>query len=197
MSKQIYLVRHGQKEKGIGDPHLTEEGKRQAVATATFLAQFPVDLIMASPLRRTQETAQFIAQKKSQLFVTTPLLKERINWGDDPTQSFDEFLKIWQKATQNREWQPPVGDSSHQAGERLAVVVANVQGDQKHIVLVTHGDIISDFLRNIFDETVLLSHFQPQHGISALNIPECSITTIQIEGSKRTLLQLANCDHLI
>jgi broad specificity phosphatase PhoE len=66
----LYLVRHGSSvEQGMirgrmpGYP-LSEKGKRQAAATADWLADRDITAIFSSPLQRAYETAQFIAREK-------------------------------------------------------------------------------------------------------------------------------------
>jgi len=196
MARRIYLVRHGLKESLMGDPVLTEAGRQQAEKTAVFFDRIPVDLILTSPLKRTQETAEFIAQKTQTQFVVNPLLKERINWGDDATESFSDFLAAWIKSTRDRNWDPPHGDSSIKAGERIEKVVNQVADSYQHIVLVTHGGVITDFLRNVFDDQYLNSHSWQFSVLRELSIKECSITTLEIENDQLKLIKLACCDHL-
>jgi len=64
----IYLVRHavtshtGQKLTGwMEGVHLTEDGKREAAATAEHLADVDFKAIYSSPIDRTRETAEIIA----------------------------------------------------------------------------------------------------------------------------------------
>ena len=66
----IYLVRHGvtshtgQKLTGwMEGVHLTEDGKREAAATAEYLAEVPFKAIYSSPIDRTRETAEIIAAR--------------------------------------------------------------------------------------------------------------------------------------
>jgi glucosyl-3-phosphoglycerate phosphatase len=68
----MILLRHGQSEfnaaynltqvdPGIPDPHLTEEGRRQARRAAAALAGHPVERLIASPYTRALETAEIVA----------------------------------------------------------------------------------------------------------------------------------------
>lgn len=61
------LLRHGQTElnkrdvlKGLMDPALDEVGEQQAHDVAAFLAQFPIQRHMTSPLLRAYQTAQIV-----------------------------------------------------------------------------------------------------------------------------------------
>ncbi len=193
----FYLVRHGIKEKMMGDPGLTEIGHAQAELTGQFLAQFPISSIMASPYLRTQQTAEHIAKHVGVKIATSPLLKERANWGEDPTQPIEEFFEEWNKATFDRTYQPKVGDTSLQAGQRLEQALDQfAEKKDQHIVLVTHGGIIMDFLRNVLsDEKVshLLKTFDQGQGYE---VPECSITIVEKNGNLVTVKQLVSRSHL-
>lgn len=65
--KRIYFVRHGKTEDNstgrsqLPDAPLSEEGQRQAEYAAKRFLNLPVDAIIASPYRRTKETAEAIA----------------------------------------------------------------------------------------------------------------------------------------
>lgn len=87
MSKTIYFVRHGEceanKEGRIAgsrnDSPLTEEGLKQADATAESLRGRQIDLIISSPLKRAKVTAERTADKigyKGEIRIE-PLLTER------------------------------------------------------------------------------------------------------------------------
>ncbi|WP_251035082.1 histidine phosphatase family protein [Paenibacillus polymyxa] len=122
MSTTFHLVRHGLKERRIGDVSLTFEGTLQAEATAMHFARaaFPVAIIFTSPLRRAHETASMIAHHIQSPITVDPRLRERANWADCPDQSFEEFIAMWDRCTSDPDYIPPVGDSAKQAGERLA-----------------------------------------------------------------------------
>lgn len=193
---KIYLVRHGEKKKIAGDPGLTKLGIQQAQATAEYFSKNPVQKIVSSPLLRTQETAKIIAERLRTSFSVDARLLERSNWeGDIP---FAQFMEYWRKASIDRSFQPPIGDSSLHAGERLAEEITEIEKEEiQSILLVTHGGIITDFLRNIIGDEYLLSHFF--HTIENLRdteIPECSITQIETNGNEYTLIKLCSTDHL-
>jgi len=69
----IYFVRHGESQanqRGVfagqkDDSALTEKGKEQAIATAQEIKieNLKIDRIIASPLKRTKETAEIIAEE--------------------------------------------------------------------------------------------------------------------------------------
>ncbi len=198
MKHIFHLVRHGQKKSIMGDPELTDEGKSQAALTANYFSKkHKVHKVFTSPLLRTKQTAEIIASKSDAKVTETILLKERANWGENPEQSFDEFLAMWNMASTNRDWQPPIGDSSKQAGMRLSEVLKLASNeDVTEIVLVTHGGIIVDFLRNIYTDIELDKKITMFSQIFENIIPECSITTVEYEDGNVTVTRIAYIDHL-
>lgn len=85
--KVIYFVRHGECEANAegriagsrNDSPLTEEGLKQADATAESLRGKQIDLIITSPLKRARVTAERIAHKigYEDKIIVEPLLAER------------------------------------------------------------------------------------------------------------------------
>lgn len=70
MTTTLYLVRHGltahtahRLTGWMPDIHLTEEGIRQAEATAERLADVSLKAVYSSPIERTMETAEVIARR--------------------------------------------------------------------------------------------------------------------------------------
>ena len=198
MKKRFYLVRHGEKVKQIGDPPLSEKGFLQAKLTGKYFKTIPIKKIISSPILRTKQTAQQIAEVLALDFVIHDFLKERVNWGDDPTQSFADFLAMWERASEERDWLPPVGDSSSRAGKRLEELVGLQNCKPEHVVLVTHGGIITDFLRNVFTDTELDAKFAGFDKAKDAGVLECSITTVDFDPKtkKYELVELASVKHL-
>ncbi|MGV2883108.1 MULTISPECIES: histidine phosphatase family protein [Paenibacillus] len=199
MKTTFYLVRHSLKEKRIGDVPITSEGVVQAKSTALRLAIVPVTKIIASPLQRAIDTAAHIALQTNVTVMEDPRLRERANWGDLPEQTFDEFIAMWDRCTCDPDYLPPVGDSSKQAGERLAsflTELTNVEPPDGHIVIVTHGGLITDFLVNTFPEHELNVWHPDFIAMQSQLIPECSITTLIHENGKYTIQGFASVAHL-
>ena len=198
MKKYFYLVRHGKKVKQICDPPLSEVGVEEARRTGAHFKNFSIDKIITSPIKRSTETAEYIAKALDLDIEVNGLLKERVNWGDDPKQSFEDFVEMWERASKERTWQPPVGDSSENTGKRMEKVIQSLsQNSYERVVLVTHGGIICDYLRNVFQDEVL-KHFTDDDLIFDDAILECSITTIEYdEDNKTKLLGMSSVDHLM
>lgn len=198
MAKTFYLIRHGDKIKTIGDPPLSEKGINQARATALYMRSYPLQQVIASPTLRTQQTARFLADLFSLNVQSEPLLRERVNWGDDPDQSFEDFLAMWKKSTLDRDWTPPVGDSSRKTGTRMQQVIESCNSRHEHVALVTHGGIIADFVLNVFDNEDLDRLLPNFSKIKEDSVFECSLTVVDYNPvNKRYKLKLlASTDHL-
>ncbi len=198
MTKRFYLVRHGETVKKIGDPSLSEKGLAQAKSTGYYFKNLSIQKIITSPALRSKQTAQVIANALKLEFAIKPLLKERVNWGDDPNQKFENFLVMWKKASIERDWIPQIGDSSRKAGERLSSFISSQDDEFVHTILVTHGGIITDFLCNIFDEDKLNIKFPNFANLKDSSILECSITIIDFDPKtyKYTLIELVSTKHL-
>lgn len=150
----IYLIRHGQKLSHAGDPGLTEIGLQQAKETGLFLQQFPISKIISSPFKRTVETAQQIGQVLSLEHSLHQGLVERMNWNDDSI-SKQEFLQEWKKTTNDRNYTPKFGDSSIETGQRMHDLISQKEHQNQHVVFVTHGGAIVDYLRTLFGDEKL------------------------------------------
>ncbi|WP_408894195.1 histidine phosphatase family protein [Paenibacillus taichungensis] len=199
MRTTFYLVRHALKEKRIGDVPLTSEGVVQAKSTALHLANVPVTKIIASPLQRAADTASHISLQTKVTVTEDQRLRERANWGDLPEQTFEEFIAMWNRCTSDPDYLPPVGDSSKQAGERLAsflTELTNVEPPDSHIVIVTHGGLITDFLVNTFPEHELNVWHPDFIAMQSQLISECSITTLIHENGKYAIQDFASVEHL-
>ena len=81
---------------------------------------------------------------------------------------------------------PPGGGSSRQAGARLRAFLAGLPGMPGPAVVVTHGGITADLLRNLLPDDAL-----PPQLLSA-GIPPCAITTV----NDLTVVTIASTAHL-
>lgn len=85
---RLYLVRHGQTIdnvrqilQGQEQGQLTEEGIRQAEETRDKMKDTPIDVFVASDLKRAVDTCCIIAAPHHKEVETSPLIRER-DWGD-------------------------------------------------------------------------------------------------------------------
>ena len=85
---RLYLMRHGetvdnalQLMQGQVQGELNAVGVRQAEQVRDDMADIHIDIVVASDLKRSSDTARIVAEPHHQPVVTTPLLRER-DWGD-------------------------------------------------------------------------------------------------------------------
>lgn len=199
MNITFFLVRHAIKERLIGDVPITPQGILQAELTARYFCNFPITIILTSPLHRAKQTAEYISKVTKSSISEDNRLRERVNWGDLPGQTYDEFVAMWERCTREPEYIPPAGDSVKQASECLSAMLSEIVKNypsKSNIVIVTHGGLITDFLVNQFPESHLsLWHPNFMAEQSEL-IPECSVTTLIYEKRKYHLQNLASVEHL-
>ena len=193
----IYLIRHAEKEKNKKNPPLTDLGKIQAQKTAEYFKSIKIDNIYSSPLKRTFETAEIISGILKNGFKTSDLLKERFNWGDLEKETYKEFLENWKKSSMVRNWQPPKGFSSVKAGQRMQKFIESIdEKKNKKVIIVSHGVIIADFLRNIFNDKTLSKIYPDFTNYYENSVSLCSMTTVEKTGSEYKIISIAETDHL-
>ncbi|MEQ9334087.1 histidine phosphatase family protein [Thalassobaculum sp.] len=154
----MYLLRHGQSEfnvhfaatridPGIEDPALTEIGRDQARAAAEALSTRGLTRIVASPYRRTLETASVLAERLGLPVEIDSLVRERCWFVCDvgtpasllrtqwPTLDFDRLGERW--------W-PAQGESEAQLAARCGVFASRLHRatDWGETVYVSHWGFI-------------------------------------------------------
>jgi broad specificity phosphatase PhoE len=196
---EFYVVQHGEKERGAGDPPLTRAGVKQARRTGTYLRAQGVARLCSSPLRRARETAEIIGDELGLAVEVDNRLRERMNWGDGPLpQTLEDFLREWQRTATDRDFTPVSGDSSWAAGERFHSLLEDVAEEREgaRLALVTHGGVTVDLLRNLFPDDDLR---RSKPDLLDRGIPPCAITHLirRRGGERRYELQaLASVAHL-
>lgn len=195
---RFYLIRHGDKQKTIGNPPLSELGIKQAELTGEHLKSLQIKAIYSSPFLRTFQTAEIISNFFNLPITKDPRLRERINWGDLPGQSFEEFVEMWNKTSYERDYIPPVGDSSVNSGKRMTEFLKEAHNQHKDgdFIVVSHGGVISDFLLNNFSEEELRKVHNNLLSKRSGTITECSVTLIIFDGEKFSIDTIASNAHL-
>ena len=136
----LYLVRHGetvdnanQIMQGQTQGELNENGVQQARAFSEQWKNKEIDIILASDLKRSIDTARIIAEPHQLEVLTTPLLRER-DWGSF-TGRFIPDLKgeVWPDDIETLE------KLLSRAGEFIAYVKQTFPG--KKVLAVGHGII--------------------------------------------------------
>lgn len=195
----FFIVRHAIKEKAIGDVPITLKGIEQAKSTAQYFKNLPITEIFSSPLRRAKETAEYIARDTKITVRIDSRLRERVNWGDLPGQTFDEFIEMWERCTREPDHVPPTGDSVRQACSRMTSLLRELveeHPNDSNIVIVTHGGLLTDYLVNTFPENVL-NNFHPNFIAQQSElVSECSSTKLIYEDGNYRMDSFASIAHL-
>src|SRR5262249_2271444 len=123
-----------------------------------------------SPLRRARETAEVIAAELGLALALDPRLRERVNW--DGTAALQIFLDDWRRSVMDRDFSPPGGDSSRQAGERMRAFLEEASAQHDAVVAVTHGGVTTDLIRTLLRDDQIPARLLHD------GIPPCAITTI-------------------
>lgn len=161
---RFVLLRHGQTADSVHhlfsgstgtDPALTELGHTQARAAATRLKQLveetPPAAIIASPLTRTQETAEYASAALGLPVHTDPLLRECDfgQWeGHTMAQIVENYPELSQQWLRDTTVTPPGGESIAQVNERVKEFRrrAVAQWSGQTIVVVSHVTPIKSFI---------------------------------------------------
>ncbi|MDT0203338.1 histidine phosphatase family protein [Nocardioides sp. AE5] len=157
----LVLVRHGvtghtvEKRFSGGlasaNPPLSDEGREQVAATARWLREVEVDALLASPVRRTIESAGIVAEELGHEVVVEPGFAE-MEFGAWDGLTFSEVaerhqdeLTAWLGST---EVAPPGGESMRQVSERVLAglerTLATYAGQT--VVVVSHVTPIKNLI---------------------------------------------------
>lgn len=161
---------------GGSDPGLVDEGREQAARAAAWIARHhQVDAIVASPLRRTQETAGFVARELGLDVSLEPGVAEAA-FGEWDGHTFAEIMEQWPE--EMSAWlgstavAPPGGETFDAVHDRVVEarnrIVAEHAGQT--IVVVSHVTPIKMMVRHALDA--------PMSAIHALELAPASISTI-------------------
>jgi probable phosphoglycerate mutase len=140
MMTTLYLVRHGetvdnanQIMQGQTQGELNENGVQQARAFSEQWKNKEIDIILASDLKRSIDTARIIAEPHQLEVLTTPLLRER-DWGSFTGRFIPELKgEVWPDDIETLE------NLLSRAGEFIAYVKQTFPG--KKVLAVGHGII--------------------------------------------------------
>jgi probable phosphoglycerate mutase len=144
----LYLVRHGetvdnanQIMQGQTQGQLNDNGVKQAQQFRDEWKDNPIDVVIASDLKRSIDTARIIAEPHHLEVITTPLLRER-DWGSF-TGRFIPDLKgeVWPDDIETLE------NLLSRAGEFIAYVRQTFPG--KKVLAVGHG-IINKAIQSVY-----------------------------------------------
>jgi len=137
----IILLRHGRTTanangllQGRLDLQLDELGQRQAQAAAAAIG--PVDRVIASPLKRAQETAAALGQS-----VETDERFIELDYGDWEAKPVrDVPAETWAEWRSDLDFRPPGGETLNELGRRVRHGLTDLAADavNQNIVVVSH-----------------------------------------------------------
>lgn len=150
MLKNVYVVRHCKADGQEPDAKLTELGIQQAENLAKFLLDKDIDFIISSPFERAYRTIAPLAEQIGIEVVLDDRLAERLlssknhpDWRNMLRKTYDDLDICYEG-----------GESSNTAMSRaISVVMEALNGENKNIVLVSHGNLISLLLKH-FDDRI-------------------------------------------
>lgn len=150
----FYLVRHGESESNvrkIGNSFpekrkmpLTKKGVNQVLETAKVLSQKKIDIILASPLERTRETAALISEKIGVEVLIDYRLHE-IGLGIYNDKPLETFLSKYPDERARITADPSDGvESLIDMRGRIESLLRDIRKIymNKKVVIVSHGDVL-------------------------------------------------------
>jgi len=144
------IMRHGQTEPNVlkvcSNNHypLTEEGRKQALATAEKLKGERIDLIIASDYIRTKETAEIVAEKigiDSSKVIFDQRLQE-INVGEFDNKPIADYRVFFSGVTERMTKRPIGGENLTDVKKRVGEFIYDLDKkyQNKKILIVAHSD---------------------------------------------------------
>jgi broad specificity phosphatase PhoE len=154
----VILIRHGQTEfnrvfsatrrdPGIRDPGLTEIGRHQAAAAARILSGHPVRHLIASPYRRSLESAAIIAAELDLPISVDAAVAERFFYACDIGSPLRELHALWPDLVFDHlpdPWWPQEEESEAAIAERCEAFRLRLAAAEswREVAIVTHWGFI-------------------------------------------------------
>ena len=188
---RLYIIRHGEtdwnkarKVQGSVDIPLNAYGRHLAKGTAKGFEQLHFDLAYTSPLKRAKETAEIILENRETPLCIDKRLEE-ISFGIyegmvcDSQNDSEQFWAFDKLFTQPEAYVPMGGESleelSSRAGEFLEELKKKFGGQDKQILVVSHGATLN----------ALLNHVKGNHDVANFwpgNVfPNCGVAVVRVE----------------
>jgi probable phosphoglycerate mutase len=179
----VFLCRHGEtalnasgRIRGLSDPDLNTAGRQQADALALTLQPTSPQLVLASPLRRTVQTAEAIAAACGLTVEVTDDLIDR-DYGPQNGHLIDEVKATWGSVDDAPGVEPW---NSVLARAQSALAQATARAMSGRVVLVSHDAINS----------ALLAFLDPTRWPEPRAVPQPTgcLNILQREGNKWTVV---------
>ncbi len=160
-----YLVRHGEAGNNVqdvlsadhrGQYTLTPRGVEQVEQLAAFLDAKPIDFIVASPVLRTRQTALILSERlKLPLSLDERLCEAR--FGVFEGEKIETFFDFIQAHGGRLAGEPALGIEGYMdIRERVRSFLADLNQafQSKHVLIVSHQDILQEFYAELLGEPV-------------------------------------------
>jgi broad specificity phosphatase PhoE len=162
---KLILVRHGhtclnipgrdERLRGWLDLPLDEKGLQEAADTAEHLAEYPIEAIYSSDLRRARQTAEILRRRVRAPKVTTTMELRPWNMGVFCGQRVFDILPFLNLLNQHPDLAAPSGESFYQFygrySQRLTELMNLALQSSQCIVAVTH-------VRNVLASQTIIEH---------------------------------------
>ncbi len=150
-SNNYLLMRHGESESNVrnivsykpeDELHLTEKGRTRVATTAATLKEKGIDLIIASPVLRTKETAGIVAEilgiPQAEIIYDSRIAE--VNTGDFNGCSIETYRAYFTTTLEKFSKPSPNGENLEQMKTRIAEFLYEIDAKYKgkNILLVTH-----------------------------------------------------------
>lgn len=182
---RFLIMRHGESEitdRLIGrtpEIHLSRTGKKQAEELAAILDSYPFEQLICSPVQRTVETAEALADRFKKIIIIDESLIE-VDFGEWTGMKWEELdkLETWiQFNTFRSSARIPGGEIFTEVQYRMVKAVKRYASEYpgKTLAVVSHGDPIK----------TLLMHFLgiPLDFIHRFTISTASLSILDLEDS--------------
>lgn len=168
--KKVYFVRHGETEGNLGQYYqtsetpLTEAGHQGAQAVAERFTHIDINIIIASPFMRAQQTAAHISKALDIPVITSEYFHEvknavhirGVRFGTEEAEKYNtertaNFL--------NPKWCPEGAENYFDVSKRIECGIKILEENEyENIVVVSHGH----FLRSFIARLLLDKHDEPK-----------------------------------
>jgi 2,3-bisphosphoglycerate-dependent phosphoglycerate mutase len=163
---EVVLIRHGSARHstpdapldlvdGQSDPGLTELGVRQADAIAHRLADTPAAGVFVTPLRRTRQTAEPLAQRIGRVPVVLPELREVFlgDWEGQLNHRVARDDSLTQKIFDAERWDViPNAEPMEEFSDRIRAGMEHLVdagGPDETVLAIVHGGVIAEACRQV------------------------------------------------
>lgn len=200
----MYLIRHGATANNLAKPPrlqgcgvdfaLSDDGRRQAERTASFLTSQPLAAVFSSPLIRARETAQQIAVPHGlDVQIVDELIE--VDVGKWESRSWDEIARTEPDAY--RRFMEDPGKHGYFGGETMQQVQDRVMPTIRRIMAAHLGQRVAVVAHNVVNRSFLAALIDlPIAKARGLHQENCGINIVRLRDGEMTLRTMNATFHL-